>query len=86
MQLGVKQMVYRTVWAQFYGRAHLGAIHGISNTVGVVSTGAGPLAFTVARFYAGDFRSILLANAAAAVVLAAWSLTMLRQPSRPPAP
>ena len=80
---GTRQLVYRTVWAQFYGRAHLGAIQSIQNSIGVLATGCGPLSMAVLRGWAGSYPPVLLGTAAVGVGLAALALALLRPPAAP---
>lgn len=83
----MRQMVYRTAPAKFYGRKNLGAIQSIQNSIGVVATGVGPISMAVLRSWSGEhgFAPILFGTAGCSIVLAGFSLVLLVPPTPPAA-
>ncbi|ARN56049.1 MFS transporter [Sedimentisphaera salicampi] len=51
----------RTVaWARFFGRKHLGAINGLTMSMLVISTAAGPWLFSLLKGFFGTYSNVLL--------------------------
>lgn len=46
------------IWPRFFGRTHLGAIHGLNASVTVLGSGVGPALFTVFKDYAQGFNGM----------------------------
>ncbi|MCB1123687.1 MAG: MFS transporter [Verrucomicrobiae bacterium] len=46
------------IWPRFFGRTHLGAIHGFNASVTVIGSGLGPALFTVFKDYASGFNGM----------------------------
>jgi MFS family permease len=67
-------VIFFAVWAQLYGRAHLGRIQGISQMMTVLASALGPLVFAWSKDYAGSYHMAFYAIAplAFAFGLAAW--------------
>lgn len=47
------------MWAQYFGRLHLGAIQGVGQTIGVIGASVGPLPLGIAFDIVGSYDSIL---------------------------
>ncbi|MCZ6675464.1 MAG: MFS transporter [Verrucomicrobia bacterium] len=46
------------IWPRFFGRTHLGAIHGLNASVTVIGSGIGPALFTVFKDYGTGFQGM----------------------------
>ena len=46
------------IWPRFFGRTHLGAIHGLNASVTVLGSGVGPALFTVFKDYCSGFNGM----------------------------
>jgi sugar phosphate permease len=46
------------IWPRFFGRTHLGAIHGLNASIAVIGSGVGPALFTVFKDYSVGFQSM----------------------------
>jgi MFS transporter, OFA family, oxalate/formate antiporter len=68
--MGIKGGVQGSVYAYYFGRAHLGTIMSTASTVGVVGTAVGPLLFALTQAATGSYHPVLLGSAGAAVLLA----------------
>ncbi|MEM1448095.1 MAG: MFS transporter [Planctomycetota bacterium] len=71
--------------ARYFGRAHHGAIRGLSGSVGVAGSAAGPWALSALADVVGGFGRALLLLGLATVLVAAWC-AFLRRPVRRPDP
>jgi sugar phosphate permease len=80
---GLQRTVSMVVWPNFYGRAHLGAITGISGLIGVAGSALGPMPMGVARDLLGSYDLALTLLAILPAALAIWALFMQR-PTLPP--
>lgn len=63
-----------------FGVAHLGAINGLFNTVGVFGSAVGPFVFGAIYDRTGSFRPALLASAAYAASCVVLALAVSRAP------
>lgn len=79
--MGIKGGVQGSVYAYYFGRAHLGSIMSTASTVGVVGTAAGPLLFALTQAATGSYHPVLLGSAAAAVLVAGVAASL--RPFRP---
>ena len=68
------------VWAQYYGREHLGAIGGAGMSIAIVGSSLGPMVMGVARDLMGSY--VPLFNLIAFLPLAVARL-FARPPSKP---
>lgn len=57
------QSHFAFMWPHFFGRAHLGSIQGLAQTIGVVGASLGPLPLAVAYDWTGRFEPMLYALA-----------------------
>ncbi len=78
---GFQRTVGSVVWANYFGRRHLGEITGITTMVGAAASALGPMPMGIARDMLGSYHVTLTAMAALPLVLAVVSL-FLRQPKR----
>jgi sugar phosphate permease len=46
------------IWPRFFGRTHLGAIHGLNASITVIGSGVGPVLFTVFKDYGPGFQGM----------------------------
>ena len=81
---GVVTVVFFSVWAQVFGRTHLGRIQGCAQMMTVLASATGPVLLARTLAQTGSYASIffLLAAIVAALGVASW---IVRLPSRAPA-
>ena len=60
---GLSRIVSSVIWADYFGRRHLGSITGLATPIGVAGTAFGPLLFGVGRDLMGTYNSILIISA-----------------------
>ncbi|MBY6037681.1 MFS transporter [Fictibacillus nanhaiensis] len=58
---GIEQITLNIIWANYFGRKHLGSIRGVSMTAMVLGSAFGPLPFGLAYDYFGGYNEIILA-------------------------
>ena len=75
---GLARTISNVIWANYFGRQNLGAISGVTSSIGVVASGLGPLWFGVWRDVAGSYTPALLISAVLPLVLAVFALTIQR--------
>ena len=73
------------LWADYFGRRHLGSIQGTGQTVLIVGASLGPLPFSLSLDYAGNYSIALIGSAVLCVLVALAAALFLRYP-RPPEP
>ena len=78
MTNGVTQTLMGVIWANYFGRANLGAISGVTFFFGAASSGLGPLWYGVGRDLMGSYGPALYASALFPLVLAILSFTIKR--------
>ena len=78
---GLSRSVGGVVWAQYFGRRHLGSIAGLSQTIGVLGAALGPLPLGIARDVLGSYNAALLVCAAIPALLGIAAL-FVRRPQR----
>ena len=79
---GARSLVYATLYAELFGRTHLGAIQGTNQSVGILGTGLGPFILGLGYDFFGSFAPILRIVAALPLAMAVVQLLCLRPPSR----
>jgi hypothetical protein len=62
-------VVFFSVWSDIFGQRHLGRIQGAAQMLTVLASGLGPLVFAKSAEFAGSYRPLLFALAAAAFAL-----------------
>ncbi len=78
---GLARALSNVVWANYFGRQNLGAISGITSTIGSASSGLGPLWFGVGRDLIGNYVPALRLSAFIPFVLAISAL-FIRRPRK----
>jgi sugar phosphate permease len=68
------------VYANFYGRANLGAIGGVAKSMVVLGSALGPFPFGAVRDMTGSFDPALLASVVLSLVCCGWALRHGRAP------
>ena len=81
LTLGFGRVIGGVVWANYFGRTHLGAITGITSTIGSAASGLGPLIYGAGRDLAGTYWPSLWLSALFPAALAIAVLFM-RRPQR----
>ncbi len=79
---GLSQTIGSVVWADYFGRRHLGAIAGFASTISVIGSALGPLPLGLARDLLGDYSTALLIEAALPIALAIANLAIGRPTRR----
>ena len=75
------------LWADYFGRRHLGSIQGTGQTALIVGASLGPLPFSLSLDLTGDYSAALIGSAFVSVLVAIAAAVFLRYPRRPgPAP
>ncbi len=83
MQGGLEMLVASVVYANYFGRRHLGSIAGLAYTLLVASSALGPMPIGVARDLMGGYATVLTGCAALPLVLAVACLFFCRPPGAP---
>ncbi|HYP09668.1 MAG TPA: MFS transporter [Bryobacteraceae bacterium] len=78
---GVVTVVFFSVWAQVFGRLHLGRIQGVAQMLTVLASAVGPLLLAQTLRTTGSYSSIffLLAGVVAALGIACWQVKLPRR-------
>ena len=83
IQGGLEMLVASVVYANYFGRRHLGSIAGLASTLLVASSALGPMPIGVARDLMGSYSTVLSGFAALPLVLALVCLFFCRPPGAP---
>ena len=78
---GTARVVGNVVYANYFGRLHLGSIMGLTSTIGAIASGLGPMLYGVGRDMAGSYWPTLLVSAFYPGIMALLVLT-LKKPTR----
>jgi hypothetical protein len=73
------------IFANFYGRKHVGAISSVFQACAIVGAAAGPATFAIARDLTGEFVTLLRILAVPPLVIGVLFILFLRAPLRPAA-
>lgn len=73
---GVSRVVSNVIWANYFGRKHLGSIVGIASTFAAAASGLGPLIYGLGRDLSGSYTPSLLLSALFPAALAVAVLFM----------
>ena len=71
------------LWADYFGRRHLGSIQGTGQTVLIVGASLGPLPFSLSLDFTGDYSAALIGSAVLTAVVAVAAALLLRYPRQP---
>jgi len=80
---GLFMVLGQTVWARYFGRAHLGKIRGTVSTAAVAGSSLGPFVMGVVKDQVGSFAPALIAFASLNICIAVASMFIV-QPQRGP--
>ncbi len=78
---GLIRIVGSVVWADYFGRRHLGSIAGLTTPIGVAGSAFGPLLFGVGRDLMGTYNTVLTLTAVIPLLLGIATL-FLRKPQK----
>jgi sugar phosphate permease len=78
---GLSRIVGSVIWANYFGRRHLGSITGLATPIGVAGTAFGPLLFGVGRDLMGTYNPVLFGSAVAPLLLGIAAL-FLQKPEK----
>ena len=71
------------LWADYFGRRHLGSIQGTGQTCLIVGASLGPLPFSLSLDLTGNYSAALAGSAVLSVLLALAAALFLRYPPQP---
>ena len=71
------------LWADYFGRRHLGSIQGTGQTVLIVGASLGPLPFSLSLDFTGGYSAALTGAAVLSVLVALAAAAFLRYPRQP---
>ena len=71
------------LWADYFGRRHLGSIQGAGQTILIVGASLGPLPFSLSFDLTGDYSAALAGSAVLTVLAALAAAVFLRYPRQP---
>ena len=71
------------LWADYFGRRHLGSIQGTGQTCLIVGASLGPLPFSLSLDITGDYAAALAGSAVLSVLVALAAALFLRYPKQP---
>ncbi|MCA9920292.1 MAG: MFS transporter [Anaerolineales bacterium] len=78
---GLSRIVSSVIYANYFGRQHLGSIAGLVTPIGVAGAAFGPLLFGVGRDLMGSYNTVLIASAVLPLLLGVAAL-FLRKPEK----
>jgi cyanate permease len=85
VQVGLEMIIASVVFANFFGRLHLGSIAGFASTLFVAASALGPMPIGVARDLMGSYSAVLSVFAVIPLSLALACLLFWTSPGVPPA-
>lgn len=85
VQGGIEMLVISVVYANYFGRQHLGSIAGLGATIGIAGSALGPMPLGIARDLLGSYSTVLIGLAALPLALGIACLLFCRPPGEPPA-
>jgi sugar phosphate permease len=80
---GLKQAVTGTIYADFFGRKHLGAVQSIDSTLNIIGTAIGPLIISLGQEHFGSFGPVLTIIGCFPLLSGTLSLLFLKKPKLP---
>jgi MFS family permease len=78
---GLMGLVSSVIWADYYGREHLGSITGVTSMILIVGSALGPMPLGIARDMLGSYNLALNISAVFPFVLGVLSL-FVRRPQK----
>ena len=84
VQGGVGALVISVVYANYFGRRHLGSIAGLAATLQVAGSALGPMPLGIARDLLGSYSTVLAGFAVLPFTLGLVCLLLCRPPGEPP--
>ena len=84
IQGGLEAIVSGVIFANFFGRRHLGSIVGLASTLLVAASALGPMPIGVARDLLGGYGAVLNGFAAVPLALSVACLLFCKAPGAPP--
>ena len=79
---GLMVTVHGVVWANYFGRKHLGSIAGITTTILIVASSLGPMPLAIAHDLLGSYNPVLTASAIPPLLLSVASLFFGKPPKK----
>ena len=77
---GARGLMQATVYAEFFGRTHLGSIQGTAQSVNIMGTGLGPFILGLGYDTFGSFGPVLWVVALLPLVMAVVQMCCLHKP------
>jgi MFS transporter, OFA family, oxalate/formate antiporter len=84
IQSGIEMLVLGVIFANYFGRRHLGAIAGFASTMQVAASALGPMPFGIARDLLGNYETVLTGCAIVPLMLAVACLLFGKPSAVPP--
>ena len=81
---GLKGSTFAVIYADYYGRKHLGKITAVDAMMGLAGTAVGPLLINASHDHFGSFREVFYVLSALPCVMAVVELLFLKKPGPPP--
>ena len=78
---GLLQPIRGTIYAQYYGRKHLGSIMSVDKVLAIAGTGLGPLVYGIGEAWSGGFAIPLYVTGCLPAMAAILALFCMRPPS-----
>ncbi|VAW31464.1 hypothetical protein MNBD_CHLOROFLEXI01-5000 [hydrothermal vent metagenome] len=78
---GLTRIFGSVIWANYFGRLHLGSITGLSTPIGVAASAFGPLLFGAGRDVMGSYNTVLTLSSIIPLFLGVTAL-FLRKPQK----
>ncbi len=78
---GLTRIFSSVIWADYFGRLHLGSITGLSTPISVAASAFGPLLFGVGRDMMGSYNTVLTLSSMVPLILGLTAL-FLHKPQR----
>ena len=82
VQNGIEMIIGSVVWAQFFGRRHMGSIAGLGTTLCVAASALGPMPFGIARDLLGNYTAVLTWFALLPLLLSVAVLLFAKRPTK----
>jgi len=84
IQSGIEMLVMGVIFANYFGRRHLGAIAGLASTMQVAASAMGPMPIGIARELLGSYETVLTGSAIVPLLLAVTCMFFGKPPDSPP--